>query len=112
MGNQIFVGNLPVHMHPDDLYLLVGRLGESLELRIHTKTTMAGRTVRYGVARAPARRIVRAAATSLLRRRIGSRTVIIRDFIRRTAANERRAVGWRSLPWHAPEHRCAERRAY
>jgi len=112
MGDHIFFGNLPLHIQPDDLYLLVGRLGESLELRIHTKTTTAGHIVRYGVARAPSRRIARAAATGALRRRLGGRTVIIRDFISRTGANDRRAVGWRALPWHGPEHRRAERRAY
>jgi len=112
MGTEIFVGNLPVNIHPDDLYVLVGRLGESLKFRIFTKTVTGGRTIRYGVAHAPSRRIARVAANRLLSRRLGRRNVVIREFVRRTAANERRSVHWRSVPWHGPEQRCGERRSY
>lgn len=110
---MLFIGNLP---HAATAARLADALRlpreDSQRLRLVRKPGRDGDIRRYAVlhARTPA------LASRLQGRsgkfRLDGQALVIREFCKRIANNERRAPNWRSRPWPHAERRQTERRAH
>ncbi|MAT65588.1 MAG: hypothetical protein CMN57_08075 [Gammaproteobacteria bacterium] len=108
---MLFIGNLPQSATTARLADAL-RLGheDAHRLRIIRKPGRDGGMQRYAVlqVRTPA------AANRLLGRsnklRLNGQPLELREFCKRIANNERRALNWRSKPWPHAERRRSERR--
>ncbi len=111
MAMEVFVGNLPLETTAHDLRGLVGYTEQPVYFRIVRKRARSGEIICYGVASAPSEEMGRRLIERLSRMELGGRRLVAREYVRRNYGNERRAVDWRSRPWHGPERRRGERRA-
>ncbi|BAZ92669.1 uncharacterized protein FOKN1_0265 [Thiohalobacter thiocyanaticus] len=108
---MLFIGNLPQSATTARLADAL-RLGheDAHRLRIIRKPGRHGGVQRYAVlqVRTPA------AANRLLGRsnkiKLNGQPLELREFCKRIANNERRALNWRSKTWPHAERRCNERR--
>ena len=109
---EIHIGNLPPQTTVGDLNQLFGFPANPPQCRIFKKQIHDGRVLFYGLA------IVRpdTAGQRLIERYRGASLngvrLEVRQFIPRRIGNERRALNWRTKPWHGPERRRSERRSH
>lgn len=108
---EIHIGNLPPQATVADLNKLFGFPANPSVCRVFKKQGRDGRVFHYGLASirpdAAAQRLIERYRDALLR---GTR-LVVREFHPRRIGNERRALDWRTKPWHGPERRKDERRA-
>jgi hypothetical protein len=106
----IFIGNLPAGMTARAINELAGR-DTAMPVRICKKDDGAGGLHRYALLHVKSVR----EGLRLIRRLDGvdclGNRLVAREYAHRKAANERRRLDWRSVPWDGPERRRGERRA-
>ena len=106
----IFIGNLPAGISAQVLGELAG-LDPATPARICKKHDTAGDLHRYALVHVKSERD----GARLIRRLDGTgcygNRLVAREYAHRKAANERRRLDWRSMPWDGPERRRGERRA-
>ncbi|WJW75604.1 RNA-binding protein [Thiohalobacter sp. IOR34] len=108
---MLYLGNLPRAASEQRLARLMHLPRGALNrLRIIKKPGRDGDTIRYGLlyvdSEAEAKRLrVRSRGLQL-----DGQPVEVREFQKRVASNERRALDWRSRPWPHKERRLRERR--
>ncbi|HEB99027.1 MAG TPA: RNA-binding protein [Thiotrichales bacterium] len=107
----LYLGNLPPSVSEGRLLKVLGLTSLSpSRLRIVKKPLQGGRVARYGLLQLQegrdARRLLKGRRPVV----VDGIAIEIREFHRRAAANERRALDWRQRAWPHPERRKAERR--
>ncbi|MFN2309661.1 MAG: RNA recognition motif domain-containing protein [Gammaproteobacteria bacterium] len=109
---NLFIGNLPSGATEADLCALLHLNADDAgrRLRIFKKPDRAGHMLRFGLVHVDSETDLH----KLLQRHrdawLSGQRLQLREFVRRTAGNERRAVNWRARPWSQAEQRAAERR--
>lgn len=108
---EIHIGNLPPQATVADLNNLFGFPANPAQCRVFKKQGRDGHLFHYGLA------VIRpeAAGQRLLARyrnaTLDGARLSVREFVPRRMGNERRALDWRTKPWHSAERRQLERRA-
>jgi hypothetical protein len=105
----IFIGNLPAGVSTRALIEMTGLAGAT-PVRICKKHDDHDGLHRYALLFLKSERD----AGRLIRRLDGTgcygKRLVVREYAHRKAANERRRLDWRSVPWDGPERRLGERR--
>lgn len=109
---MIFIGNLPPVVSEQTLAVALRLSREDAQrLRIVRKPSRYGGSVRYAVLQAR----TESAGHKLIARNgkvyVDGNRLVVREFQKRIAGNERRAVNWREKAWPHAERRRSERRA-
>lgn len=107
---EIFIGNLPPTTTVHDLYRLFGPFQRRVLARVFRKNDRRGATICYALALLSPDSAARRALARLQGAKLQCRPLVVREFMPRSCANERRALDWRSRPWPGPERRRSERR--
>lgn len=123
---ELYIGNLPQDVTAFDLRKLftpvVGsNSGKFSFLRARTEPFMnfkiveqrsAGGMVRFGWADIEPDEVAERCIEQLNKTVFQGNAIVVREFFHRRAMNERRALDWRSKPWHGEERRVGQRRQY
>lgn len=108
---MLFIGNLPRQARESDLIALLGLSGfERQRVRIVKKLTRSGEMVRFGLFQTRDESEARRTIMRNGKLNLNGQPLMIREFVKRVAGNDRRRPNWRELPWHHSERRIAERR--
>lgn len=106
----IYVGNLPKGAGETDL-CREGHLPAGTRVRVVKKAMRDGSRTRFGLLQVDPEARARKVMARFDGLRLNGQMLSAREYTHRTAANERRRLDWRSLPWDGPERRLHERRS-
>ncbi len=110
---KLYVGYLSERATQRDVETFFGRFSKHhTGIHIVVKELKNGERVRYGWAEFSADGIAAKAIRRLNGEYLTGLPVVVREFIERSAHNERRSVDWRSRPWERRERRDNDRRSY
>jgi len=108
---MIFLGNLPRLAREQDLLAMLNLAeSERHRVRIVKKLTRSGEMVRFGLFQARTDQQARKTLQQNSELCLQSQPLIVREFVKRVAGNDRRRPDWRQIPWPQAERRLAERR--
>ena len=105
----VFIGNLPAVATGRDACVFAGLAGGMIP-RIIKKHDGSGGVHRYALVQTRSEREARRLIGRVHGRTCHDHRLVAREFMNRTAGNERRRLDWREIPWAGPERRVAERR--
>jgi len=105
----VFIGNLPAVATGRDACVFAG-LTEGMIPRVIKKHDGNGGVYRYALVQTRSERDGHRLIARVQGRTCHDHRLVAREFMNRTAGNERRRLDWREIPWSGPERRVAERR--
>jgi hypothetical protein len=105
----VFIGNLPAVATGRDACVFAG-LTEGMIPRVIKKHDGNGGVYRYALVQTRTERDGLRLIGRVQGRTCHDHRLVAREFMNRTAGNERRRLDWREIPWAGAERRVAERR--
>jgi hypothetical protein len=105
---ELFIGNLPPKISLAELLIFFRAFKGKADFRLE-KGGPDG-TLLYAVAELDSERYARKLVEKYQGAQVRGKKLVIREYVHRSYANERRAVNWREKPWRAGERRRNERR--
>jgi len=106
---ELFIGNLPDTASMADLDLLL--LGyQPMRLRFEQVATSEGQQMRFALVTIVPDRVAQRAISKLHNHRLHGRKLVVREYVGRDNANERRLDPMRAQSWSASNRRQGERR--
>ena len=106
---DVFVGNLHDAVAYRDVALLF-RDFKQPPVNLVVRTQADSSAVRYAVVTFDSDRLAKKAISKFDGHTLRGQPIIVREFVHRGYANERRALDWRSRAWSEPERRQSDRR--
>lgn len=106
---DVFVGNLHDSVAYRDVALLFKDFKQP-PVNLVEKAQADGSPVRYAVVTFDSERLAKKAISKFDGHKLRGQPIIVREFVHRGYANERRALDWRSRAWSGPERRQSDRR--
>ncbi len=109
---QIYVGNLPDDVGPDELKQLFRNYGNFVGFRVQETHLEDGRTLRYAYGVIVPDKAAERAIERLDQSRLDGNRIEVRKYVHRVSGNERRDLNWEQEQCGGPERRHKERRKY
>ncbi len=107
---ELFIGNLPPNTSLAELLTFFKAFKGRARFHLEKSPPAEGEPTLYAVAEFESERYARKMMERYAQKSLRGCKLVIREYLHRSYANERRAVNWREKPWRAGERRRTERR--
>lgn len=107
---EVFIGNIGNEATLGEVKAFFRGFSSKADFRMEERKLEDGQQVRFVIADFDSDRLAEKAIKKFAGQSFRTHPLIVREYIHRSYNNERRALNWRSKPWHGLDRRKDERR--